>query len=105
MTFLHKKVGRDKIVEAFAEGFARNVPELSGSTEAHKFLAFFRSDFKSGDTVDLELGNSGKVEVRQNDRVLGSLDSLPLARGILAIYLGEHPADDDLKKGMLGLNR
>ena len=105
MTFVHKKVGRDKIVEAFAEGFARNTPELSGSSEAQKFLAFFRSDFNNGDTVDLELGNSGKVEVRLDNRVLGTLDSLPLARGILAIYLGEHPADGELKRGMLGLNR
>jgi hypothetical protein len=105
MVFVHKKVGRDKIVEAFAEGFARNTPELSGTREARQFLAFFRNDFFSGDTVDLELGKSGKVEVRHNDRVLGSLESLPLARGIQAIYLGEHPADDDLKKGMLGLNR
>jgi hypothetical protein len=45
------------------------------------------------------------VAVRFNDRVLGTLESLPLVRGILAIYLGEHPADDDLKKGMLGLKR
>jgi hypothetical protein len=33
------------------------------------------------------------------------MESPPLARGILAIYLGEHPADDDRKKGVLGLNR
>lgn len=105
MVFVHKKVGRDKIVEAFAEGFVRNTPELSGTSEARQFLAFFRNDFISGDTVDLELGKSGRVEVRHNDRVLGTLESLPLARGILAIYLGEHPADDDLKRGMLGLNR
>ena len=78
---------------------------MSGSNEARKFLSLFRNDFGSGDTVDLELGSLGKVVVRHNDRVLGTLDSLPLARGILAIYLGEHPADDDLKKGMLGLKR
>jgi hypothetical protein len=105
MVFVHKKVGRDKIVEAFAEGFARNTPELSGSSEARQFLALFRNDFSSGDTVDLELGKSGKVVIRHNDRVLGALESPLLAQGILAIYLGEHPADDDLKKGMLGLNR
>jgi len=105
MVFVHKKVGRDKIVEAFAEGFARNTPELSGTSEARQFLSLFRNDFYSGDTVDLELGKAGRVAVRLNDQVLGTLESLPLARGILAIYLGEHPADDDLKKGMLGLKR
>ncbi len=105
MVFVHKKVGRDKIVEAFAEGFARNTPELSGTSEARQFLSLFRNDFSSGDTVDLELGKAGRVVARLNDRVLGTLESLPLARGILAIYLGEHPADDDLKKGMLGLKR
>jgi hypothetical protein len=105
MTFLYKKVEKEKIVAAFAEGFEKNSPELAMSSEVRKFLSFFSEDFSSGDIVELELGGSGKTVVRYNGRVLGTLDSPALAPGVLAIYLGEHPADDDLKKGMLGLNR
>jgi hypothetical protein len=104
MTFVYKKVEREKILDAFAEGFANNTPELSGSNEANKFLSLFNRDFVRGDTVDLELGPSGEVSVLHNGLLLGSLTSPDLSRGVLAIYLGEEPADEDLKEGMLGLS-
>lgn len=104
MNFVYSKVDREKIVDAFAEGFANNTPGLSGSSEARTFLSLFTRDFVEGDTVDLELGKGGSVSVRHNDNLLGSLTSPALARGILAIYLGAEPADEDLKEGMLGLS-
>jgi len=104
MTFLYKKVDREKIVAAFAEGFAQNAPELSRSPAVQEFLALFTADFLRGDQVELELGEGGGVEVRHNGRRLGSVASRPLGEGILAIFLGDHPADEELKQGMLGLN-
>ncbi|WP_027714858.1 chalcone isomerase family protein [Desulfuromonas sp. TF] len=103
MTFVYKKVEREKILDAFAEGFANNTPELSGSNEARKFLSLFNRDFAEGDKVDLELGPHGEVSVLHNGQLLGSLTSPDLSRGILAIYLGDEPADQNLKEGMLGL--
>lgn len=104
MNFLYAKVGREKITEAFAEGFAKNSPQLVGTPEVRQFLALFTDDFVEGDTVDLELGADGGVVVRQNRRILGTLRSPSLSRAILLIYLGEQPADEDLKAGMLGRN-
>lgn len=101
MNFLHSKVDRDKIVTAFAEGLEKNSPTVAGSDEARRFLAWFGSDFVKGDQVDLELA-AGVVSVRHNGRLLGTLTSPALARGILGIYLGEDPADGDLKEGLLG---
>jgi hypothetical protein len=103
MTFVYKKVEREKILDAFAEGFAKNTPELSGSSEARKFLSLFNRDFVKGDAVDLELSPDGEVSVLHNGQLLGSLTSPDLSRGILAIYLGDEPADEGLKEGMLGL--
>jgi hypothetical protein len=34
MNFLHSKVDREQIVEAFNDGFANNSPDLAGSAEA-----------------------------------------------------------------------
>lgn len=102
MNFLHSKVDKGKITEAFSEGFAANSPQLAGSAEVKKFLAFFTSDFIKGDTVDLSLGSDGRVVAVHNGKVLGTITSKRLAKGILAIYLGEKPADEALKKGMLG---
>lgn len=102
MNFLHSKVAKEKIIEAFNEGFTNNSPDLAGSAEAKKFLALFTADFKRGDVVDLTLGADGAVSASHNGRQLGTVSSAKLGRGVLAIYLGDKPADVALKKGMLG---
>lgn len=101
MNFVYPKVEKEKIVEAFQEGFSNNSPELADTAEAKKFLSFFTDDFKRGDQVDLFLGGDGTVVAKHNAKLLGTLVSRPLATAILAIYLGDHPADASLKKGML----
>ena len=105
MNFLHSKVSKEKIIGAFAEGFANNAPDVSASGEGKKFLSFFTNDFVRGDTVDLQLGADGTVVAKHNGKVLGSMKSNNLAHGILAIYFGDKPADEGLKKGMLGIRR
>lgn len=102
MNFLHSKVEKEKITEAFNEGFANNSPDLIGSPEVKKFLSIFTSDFIKGDIVDLTLAADGAVSASHNGKLLGSIPSGKLARGVLAIYLGDKPADESLKKGMLG---
>lgn len=104
MNFLHSKVEKGKITEAFSEGMANNSPDVAGSTEAKKFIALFTGDFSRGDVVDLLLSADGTVSVKHNNRLLGSVSSNRLAKAILAIYLGQQPADEELKKGMLGKN-
>ncbi|QXE90196.1 chalcone isomerase family protein [Geomonas subterranea] len=102
MDFVYPKVEKEKIVEAFQEGIHNNTPELSDSEEVKKFLSFFTDDFKRGDQVDLYLGGDGTVTAKHNGKVLGTIVSPPLATAVLAIYLGDKPADANLKKGMLG---
>jgi hypothetical protein len=102
MNFLHSKVEKEKIIEAFTEGIANNSPDLAGSPDVKKFLSLFTADFTRGDVVDLILGADGSVSASQNGKSLGSITSARLARGVLAIYLGDKPADESLKKGMLG---
>ncbi|WP_224983836.1 chalcone isomerase family protein [Geomonas agri] len=102
MNFVIAKVEKEKIIEAFQEGFRNNTPELADSAEVKKFLSLITDDFKRGDQVDLFLGGDGTVTGKLNGKHLGTLVSRPLATAILAIYVGEHPADASLKKGMLG---
>jgi hypothetical protein len=102
MNFVYPKVEKEKIVEAFEEGFRNNTPELADAAEVKKFLSLFTVDFRRGDVVDIFLGGDGTVTAKHNGKTLGTLVSRPLATAILAIYLGEKPADADLKKGMLG---
>lgn len=102
MNFLHSKVEKEKIIGAFTEGFANNSPDITGSPDVKKFLSLFTADFIRGDVVDLNLGADGSVAASHNGRILGTIASPRLARAVLAIYLGDKPADDSLKQGMLG---
>ena len=102
MTFLYSKVDKEKIIEAFKEGMENNAIDVLRSEEANKFFSFFTTNFVKGDVVDLFLGSDGFVVVKQNGKVLGTMKSAKLVRGILAIYLGDKPADAKMKAGMLG---
>lgn len=102
MNFLHSKVDKEKIIEAFKEGFVNNSPDLAGSAEVKKFLGLFTADFIHGDVVDLAIGADGSVSASHNGKHLGTVTSAKLGRAVLAIYLGDKPADASLKSGMLG---
>jgi hypothetical protein len=102
MNFLHAKVAKEKIIEAFNEGFTSNSPDLAGSAEVKKFLGLFTADFIHGDVVDLVIGADGSVSASHNGRPLGTVTSAKLGKAVLAIYLGDKPADASLKSGMLG---
>jgi hypothetical protein len=102
MNFVHKKVEKEKIIEAFADGFANNSPGVAPSAEAKAFLSWFTADFVAGDTVDISLAPDGTVTATHNGKSLGTVRSPALVQGILLIWFGEKPADGGLKKGMLG---
>lgn len=102
MNFVHSKVEKEKIVGAFAEGLANNSPDVAKSAEAKAFLSSFKDDFVKGDTVDIGFSPDGTVTASQNGKILGTVHSPALARGVLLIWFGEKPADESLKKGMLG---
>jgi hypothetical protein len=102
MNFLYSKVEKEKIIDGFAEGIKKNSPELVKDPAVISFLGWFDADFVAGDQVDLTISADGRVSASHNNRPLGTLNSPALARGVLLIYLGNQPADSDMKKGMLG---
>ena len=102
MTFVYKKVEKEKIVEAFAEGLSNNSPIVRWSANAKAFLSWFTSDFMAGDTVDISLSPDGTVSAEHNGKVLGTMRDPSVAQAVLLIWFGEKPADESLKKGMLG---
>ncbi len=102
LDILRDKVEKEKIMGAFEEGFMNNAPEIARSPDAKRFLTLFKADFYKGDKVDLFLGGDGTVAASHNGRVLGTLKSSSLVRGILKVWFGGKPADEGLKKKMLG---
>jgi hypothetical protein len=102
MSFVMKKVEKEKIVGAFSEGFSKNSPAVAGTADAKAFLSWFTADFVAGDTVDISLAADGTVSATHNGKVLGAMRNPGLARAVLLIWFGDKPADAGLKKGMLG---
>jgi Chalcone isomerase-like len=102
MSFVHKKVEKEKIVESFSEGLSNNSPIVRWSANAKAFLSWFTSDFVAGDTVDISVSPDGTVSATHNGKVLGTLRDPAVAQAVLLIWFGEKPADGGLKKGMLG---
>lgn len=102
MHFVHSKVEKEKLVDGFAEGLAKNAPDVAQSPEAKAFLAWFQSDFVAGDTVEIAVSPDGSLSASHNGKALGTARSPALSRGVLLIWFGEKPADAGLKKGMLG---
>ena len=102
MSFVYKKVEKEKIVESFTEGITNNSPIVRWSSDAKAFLSWFKSDFVAGDTVDISISPDGTVSATHNGKALGTLRNPDVARAVLLIWFGEKPADGSLKKGMLG---
>ena len=102
MSFVYKKVEKEKIVEAFTEGITNNSPMVRWSSDAKAFLSWFTSDFMAGDTVDISISPDGTVAGSHNGKSLWTVRSPAVAQGVLLIWFGEKPADEGLKKGMLG---
>jgi len=103
MRFVYKKVEKEKIVDAFAEGLSNNSPAVAGTADAKAFLSWFTSDFVAGDTVDITLASDGTVSATHNGKLLGTVPDPALAGAVLRIWFGDKPADAGLEEGMLGL--
>ncbi len=102
MSFVYKKVEKEKIIKAFAEDLANNSPGVANSAEAKAFLSSFTGDFVAGDTVDISFSPDGTVAASHNGKSLWTVRSPAVAQGVLLIWFGEKPADRSLQKGMLG---
>ncbi|MBN2705578.1 MAG: chalcone isomerase family protein [Deltaproteobacteria bacterium] len=104
MHFIHSKVGKEKIVQGWNDGFFNNSQEkLSVLQERiNTFNAFFDRDLVVGDRIVItylpEQGTS--VSINQTDK--GSIPGIDFMQALWAIWLGSNPADAGMKDGMLG---
>lgn len=89
---------------ATREGF---VNSTGGNTapiqkEIDSFINVFKSEIKVGDVYDLIYTPGKGVEVFKNGKSQSVTPGLPLKRALFGIWLGEKPAQKDLKEALLG---
>ena len=103
MHFL-RDVGKDKLTEAWHEGFAGNNGADVGAKHAadlERFIGFF-SDVKEGELIEVDFVPGTGVSVTIAGKARGSVAGDDFAKAVLRIWLGPKPPSDDLKAGMLG---
>ena len=105
MHFVYGEVSKEKLVNGWNDGFENNqsseqLDALRAKVE--KFNAMF-STLVEGNIVLLDYipGKGTRVTINGEDK--GLIEGKEFNTALLDIWLGEEPADDDLKEKMLGL--
>lgn len=104
MHFIYNGVSKDKLVEAWNEGFGHATNNNPGELQTHidAFNALFTEEAKKNDVYDVTYTPGQGVSVSINGDSKGTVNGgLAFKKAVFAIWLGDVPADKNLKKGML----
>ncbi|MBQ4822508.1 chalcone isomerase family protein [Aquimarina sp. MMG016] len=98
-------VTQKKMIKAVQDGFQK---ATFGNTKAlderiNKFIKFFNEPIVKNDIFDLVYIKDVGVKAFKNDKELGVIEGRDFKYALFKIWLGDEPASQSLKKGMLGL--
>ncbi len=104
MHMVYDEVERKKIINGWIDGFEDNNSEKQlGKLQArlNKFNSYF-PDLKKNDVLLFDYIPATGTRVTINGEVKGVIKGADFYTALLDVWLGEEPADDDLKDAMLG---
>jgi hypothetical protein len=104
MTMLYKEVEAEKITGGWEEGFKANVTDTEFKRlekRLKEFNALF-PELHAGDSVHMDYAPDTGTELSINGKVLGTIQGEDFFSALLKVWIGDHPADDALKTGLLG---
>jgi len=97
-----RDLGKDKIVEALREGFEKNskdqMPALKDRLD--QLVAMIPDAKKNSTIVITYVPGSGTTLSTSGERSV--IPGKDFADALFSVWLGPHPVDDGLKKGLLG---
>ncbi|WP_109300071.1 chalcone isomerase family protein [Aquimarina sp. AU474] len=98
-------VTQKKMIKAVKDGFHKatfgNTKALDGRIK--EFTKFFGEPIVKNDIFDLVYIKGVGVKAYKNDKELGLIKGRDFKYALFKIWLGDEPASEPLKKGMLGL--
>jgi hypothetical protein len=103
MHFLYEELSKDKLTEAWDEGFRANTsPQQLAllQTRIAEFNAMFDS-VRKGDEISLEYIPGKGTEVKIRNQVKGVIPGKDFNDALLGIWLGKEPVSQDLRKELL----
>jgi len=104
MNMLYKQVEAGKITEGWKDGFRANLNEAEYSRltpRLDQFNALFPT-LRAGDIINMDYLPARGTELTINGKSLGIIEGDDFFRALLQVWIGKHPADKSLKKGLLG---
>jgi long-chain acyl-CoA synthetase len=101
-----RSLSSDQLIDALSDGLKDNTSaeELAAiKPQVDQLVATMKSlgDVKEGDVVTLDFVD-GATKIALNGAAKGSIAGDPFNRALTRIWLGDKPAQADLKKAMLG---
>ena len=93
----------EKMSNAVDEGFKKSTggKEAQYKDEIAKFQKAFSEQIKMGDVFDI-VYTPESITIYKNGVSKGDVKGLDFKKAVFGIWLGNAPADEDLKEGMLG---
>lgn len=103
---LLREMDADSLASALDEGLRNNLTAAELATiksQAEQLGALMKGigTVKEGDSIAIDFTAAG-IEVGLNGKSRGKVEGASFGRALLRVWLGEHPADADLKKALLG---
>lgn len=103
---LLRDLSADQLIDALVDGMkANSTPEEQAAiaTQTAEMVATMKAfkDVKEKDVVTLDFVD-GATKIGLNGAAKASIAGEPFNRALTRVWLGEHPAQADLKKAMLG---
>ena len=97
-------VSSEAMQEAVNEGFEASMDGNTSSldTEIKKFIGFFSEEIVEDNIFDITYQKGKGVVAYKNGKELGVIEGMDFKKALFGIWLGDDPADNKLKKGMLG---
>jgi len=104
MHFLHSEVSKQKLVDAWNDGFNANLntEERNRLNDRIKRFNELFETTRKGDVIRLDYQPSIGTRVSINLTVRGIIEGEDFMQALLKIWLGPNPVDSDLKQAMLG---
>ena len=104
MIMLYKKVEAEKIAEGWSDGFKANLSpdELSALAARLKQFNSLFPDLRKGDHVYMDFTPGKGTTLKINNESRGQIEGADFFNALLRVWIGNHPADKGLKRGLLG---
>jgi hypothetical protein len=104
MQFIYDGVEAGKITKGWTEGFEKNSTDKQLQklqSRLNAFNAFFE-DMKKGDRIIIDYLPESGTQVTVKGQLKGVIPGEDFMQALLRVWLGEEPADEGLRAGMLG---